>query len=150
MSVTDEDKVQRAVEAWVRKHGTPNQKARQREGLLPVDEILSAVRADLFEPALDAGFKKFTSFKAKRVCARHEDKVQFTVTDARTGMRLDPAQFDRLMALRGHMSKKATVLPRRHAAQCAVCAASAKATTALVTVDWHGRPLSREFSLEET
>lgn len=147
-------------------HGTPNQHERWLAKMLPEDELTALARTELFH-----GFDKYKRWKnigdaAAERDVRHtpvcdnddmpptyvfETKPTHDMThDQWEQMKLIQATAEAITKLHpwcidGGCTVRMT--PRAHVAKCARCARSVSYPTALVTVEWAGRTLTREYSL---
>lgn len=147
----------KAEREFVKAHGTDNQCERWMAGLLPEDELLAIVRAAAFRPFSE--FLRWKKLEASDV--RHErdcsgPDVRF-VTDEPGSLTHDEwAQFKKITlaisrANNGPLDKlgvKAIVTLVEHIGRCNNCAAEAFGRAANIRIEWLGRPLSREYTLE--
>lgn len=143
-----EDRKRQALRAAVSDWGSDVQRARQTEGLLSEDEALALVRERVFAPFAD--LERYRRLDGDEL--EHDDdcpdaRARFDVDSADA---LTDAQFLRLRAIRAAAPEGAEVEPRIHTASCGDCSARAVSrASALVTLDWHGHQLSREYALDE-
>lgn len=133
-----------AIHKWVKEHGTDSQKDRLKEGVLPDDEVLKDIRDDLFGDL--AEFDRYARLKAEDVCACDcVDNVDF-VTDNIVELSAD--QYDQFSVIRSNAPDSAKVEAKRHHGSCPNCTCDQVTRySALVTVEWNGYTLSREYAL---
>lgn len=130
---------------WISQHGTDSQKKRWKQGLLPEKEALDAVREEIFAPL--EGFTRYTRMKNADICecdcAEHVDFL----TDEMVS--LSAEQYEQWEEILNSLPKDGSAGLRRHHGMCPNCDCEAKTyMTALVTVDWQGIKLSREYVLD--
>jgi len=140
-------------------HGTPNQLERHLAGLLPEDELLGLVRGVLFAPF--AEYKRWIKLSPgdlmhRRGCRGGE--VTFTTCAAPD---LTDYEWSRYKVIRDavYAANLEAFKPYRaigevelveHVGVCSLCGSECSARSVSVRIEWAGRPLSREYSLEET
>jgi hypothetical protein len=139
-----------AVKAWIAEHA-PELAARHGEGLLPETELLERVRASVFAP-LDFDFKRHEKITAADIehgeCEDSEPKFSAVKAEELTG-----EEFECFTAIReaaSEMPQVTSVWPREHRGWCGRDNCDGGTTSrrsALVTVEWCGRRLSREYAL---
>jgi hypothetical protein len=155
----------REIETNAVKLGTADQKARWHAGVLPEDELLALARGELFklfdvkDVPKGGGILRWQMLKPDDV--RHErdcravKAVEFTVTSQVRLRRNEWFALNRITAIAAMASDHAwlkgqpgfTVTTRCHLARCAACHAEIDGISALVSVSWAGRTLSREYAL---
>jgi hypothetical protein len=143
--------------AFVKRHGTSNQYERLCVGLLPEAELLSLVRYELFLSF--APFRRWVKLEAGDV--RHErscsgGEVRFVTQEPGSLTHDEWSLFKQITnaidaansgVLNEHRTK-ATVSLVEHVGRCSVCPAETFGRAASVRIEWAGRPLSREYTLE--
>jgi hypothetical protein len=138
--------------------GTASQLERYDAGLLPDDELFALARTVLFAPF--AGFRRWVKLAPADLMHRrgcHGD-VAF---ETRSAPDLNAEEWAMFKTIRDvvfeandnvlrehHTSGDVSIV--EHAGTCAVCGAQVFARSASVRIEWAGRPLSREYSLEVT
>jgi hypothetical protein len=139
------------IVAWIVEHGSASMKAREAERLLPEKELLDAVREWLFAPLADfARYERLDDGDA-----RHADDcytgapIVYQTEDADE---LTEDEYERLGALRAvarWLAEPAEVQAREHRVMCKQrgCPAETLRRSVLVSIDWNGYPLSREYAL---
>jgi len=145
----------------VETRGTASQLARWFGGCLPERELCDIARDELFKPFADLPLRrKMTRFDIHGVAASCPlpDSVQWSVSSRPT---LLPEQWERLEQIRAaadtaaqhqwlRLSAPADVVQisvRSHSGVCGRCARVKVQQSALVTITWAGRTLSREYAL---
>lgn len=137
----------------------PELAGRYSEGLLSEAEMLSAIRDEAF-----AGLNAFPRYERLiaadlRGCNCYDDegcpcgepKAGFYVSDDVPS--LSQGGYETLLAIRAAAGDGAKVEPRSHRVYCARCDEAgepdgeAARLSVRVTIDWHGRKLSREYAL---
>lgn len=160
-ATVQDDLVRVAIGEWVRANGTDSQRARLAENLLPEKEALASIRADLFRPTEALGLRLYRFWEPGEVCINPENEhgaVAFATEKLTKGLTAE--QFEKLGVLRGVFKFESygakprpngveppTVELRVHFGACTRGDCKRSAVTALVTFDFYGRPLSREFIL---
>ncbi|MFZ3047158.1 MAG: hypothetical protein WA151_14700 [Desulfatirhabdiaceae bacterium] len=132
------------LSAWVVEHGTDNQKKRFKEGFLPEDEIVYAIRDQAFAPLADE--PRYEKLTKGDVCDSDEDwhhDVGFNVYDAD---KLSAEEFDKLESLRGIMPE-ATITPRMHIGECDECETRVRRVSFKVTMVVGELTLTREYGM---
>jgi hypothetical protein len=139
------------IKAWIAKHGSASMQAREAEKLLPEKELLHAVREWLFAPLADfARYERLDDGDA-----RHADDcytgapIAYQTEDADE---LTEPEYERLDVLRDaarRLAEPAEVQAREHRVMCRHqnCPAETLRRSVLVSIDWNGYPLSREYAL---
>lgn len=128
---------------------------RQRaDGLLDDEEALKVVRDVLF---YNIRCPRLRKLEDREFCAcvtqavplrgpRMPSRAQYGVsTEVKN---LSPDQYTTFRNVRTQAPAGASVVLRRHFGRCEACGRSKERLGILVTLDWHGRPLSREYGLE--
>jgi len=148
----------RSVEAaFVRNHGTDNQYERLTAGLLPEVELLSLARYELFLSF--APFRRWQKLEVGDV--RHDRScnggvVEFSTSTPGSLTHDEWSLFKQITgavdaanggALNGHRTN-ATLSIVEHVGRCLVCQAEAFGRAVNIRIEWAGRPLSREYTLE--
>lgn len=135
-----------AVAAMVRQHGSPADIGRLDDDLLPEEDALKIVRDELFKPlASRLRYDKLTRSNADHDDnCQYDENVTFDVTDAEE---LSAETWSALDSIRSVATDNMVVQPRVHTVICDNCDCVTKRFSALVTIDWHGRELSREYAL---
>ena len=139
------------LDCWLGEHGTTSQRLRRKQGFMPDDEILKLVRDQLFQPFDE--YPRFAPLKASDVDHSCEGQGEVNFSSCKPE-RLTDAEFSLLCEMRRTLNElhpgTDTVETRLHVAECSssYCPDVAVSKSALVTIDWHGRKLSREYSLE--
>jgi hypothetical protein len=147
----------KVVREFVLAHGSENQHERFMAGLLPEGELHALVRNHLFAP-----FKDFRRWeKLVHGNMRHDKSCSggATTFSTREPSELDAnewslyrqicrmADFANNASLRKH-GVTAVVSLVEHVGRCSVCPSETYGRAASVRIEWAGRPLSREYSLE--
>jgi hypothetical protein len=145
------------IEDEMLKRGTDNQRERWLAGLLPEAELLSLARYELFLPF--ASFRRWVKLDAGDV--RHERTcnggvVAFTTHTPGHLTHDEWSVLKRLttavsLANNGYLAESkvtATLTLVEHVGRCNVCAAEVFGRAANIRIEWAGRPLSREYTLE--
>jgi hypothetical protein len=143
-----------ALDAWLVEHGTATQVARRAAGFMPDKEIRDMVRAAIFAPLDDR--RPYHAMNSAEVAAEHESESvdnpepKFETLDKSDGIAITDEQWAEVEALRAALPGS-DVEPRIHRGFCncddSECKGEVRRPTALVTVNWHGTTLSREFLL---
>lgn len=136
------------IAAWVEAHGTENQKARHKDGLLPDNEIIDAIRSEAYTGL--KGFPRYDKMKASDVCEGYDDydgdthyhDVDFDVETADT---LTADQYDRLQEIKKAAPKDATVEARIHTGKCDECETEEARIGFMVRVKVGELDFSREY-----
>jgi hypothetical protein len=136
--------------AWVAERGTDSQRARLAAGVLPIVEVMAAVRAETFA-ALDDGTPRYERLAREDMATPDEGDCEHGDPnyDADTATELTEAQFAALSAIKAAAPAGSIVQARIHTASCDDCKKTTSRYSALVTVDWHGTELSREYALPD-
>jgi len=142
---------------FVKVYGSENQYERMRAGLLPEDELLALARYELFLSF--ASFRRWEKLNANDV--RHErncngGEVKFATTTPGSLTHDEWATFKQITAavdaanggvLNGERVS-ATISLVEHVGRCSVCNAETFGRAVNIRIEWNGRPLSREYTLE--
>ena len=152
------DRVTHQVLHMVRDLASDNQRERFAAGLLPEDELLSLARYELFLPF--ASFRRWDKIDAREV--KHERgcsgsaEIRF-VTQKPANLTHDEwamlkaittavgAANNGILAAHGCTASVELV---EHVGRCNGCAAEIFGRAASIRIEWAGRPLSREYTLE--
>jgi len=145
------------VDLMLQGHGTDSQRERYAARLLPEDELLALARAQLFAPF--ASFRRWEKLQLQDV--RHERTcsggvVAFATSPPDSLTHDEWSTFKRTLtaidaANAGHLrwhgvTAEATLV--EHVGRCSVCAAEVFGRAVNIRIEWAGRPLSREYTLE--
>ena len=149
-------------------HGSENQRERWTAGLLPEDELLALARSVLFAPF--ASFPRWQKLLHQDV--RHDKSCSggAITFDTRKPADLTHDEWALYKKISGvaiehayqlHQIRKAaggepyqltgvTCVPSivEHVGRCSICPAECFGRAANIRIEWAGRPLSREYSLE--
>ena len=147
----DEEKLRAAtIDEWVATNGTENQKGRHALRLLPKDEVLNAIRADLFLPLIDLPkYEKITCKEISCSCEHYAPECEFF---AGAADEVGPADYDALAAVKKLLPGAAVEL-RKHAGYCKTCYQNdlddgqVTRMSMLVTVSHGGHTFSREYGV---
>jgi hypothetical protein len=139
-------------------HGNLNQMERHLAGLLPDDELLTLARGVLFAPF--TAYKRWIKLSPGDLMHRRGCRgvVSFTTHSAPD---LTAEEWSRYKTIRDavHAANGGVLKPYgalgevelvEHVGTCAPCGAECSARSVSIRIEWAGRPLSREYSLEET
>ena len=143
--------------AFVKAYGTDNQYERLIAGLLPEAELLALARYELFLSF--APFRRWEKLEVGDV--RHDRScnggvVEFSTSTPGSLTHDEWSLFKQITgavdaanggALNGHRTN-ATQSLVEHVGRCSVCHAEAFGRAVNIRIEWAGRPLSREYSLE--
>lgn len=151
----DERRIERE---FVSAHGSANQNERWIAGLLPHDELLALVRAQLFSPFV--AFRRWQKIEPNDV--RHErgcsgGEIHFFTQKPSHLTHDEWSMFKKITTavdaangsgalVRHHV--QATIELVEHVGRCNTCSAELFGRAANIRVVWAGRPLSREYNLE--
>jgi hypothetical protein len=132
-----------AIQTWVQHHGTPELRTRFAEGELTEDEVYLEIRRDVFAP-LDgfARFQRITWRDFGPDCGCTDEDVAVEAAHD-----LDDAQCAVLRAVVGAAPEGAHVHPRVHVGRCGEQVI--RRWSVKVTLDWHGRSLTRVYALPD-
>lgn len=143
---------QRQLQSWIADHGTESQRERFAESVLPEDELKQALRDHLFA-TLDEipRYERLTKSDVYAAC--HDDDVciegnpcEFRAADT---SELSEAEYEALKCVRALAPQGATVIARIHSGGFETESEwRIHRLAALVTVEFCGYTLSREYSLE--
>jgi len=143
----------------LRDHASENQRERYAAGVLPLDELANLARAVLFAPFAEAKrWSKLAAWNVRHAPA-HVVTQDLVTYEARIGALLRGPEWDALKRINA-MLDRANEHPwlvrsgqrfalelRTHTATCSVCKKTCGQPSALVSVVWADRPLSREYAL---
>lgn len=168
MNAFDRNGVPDNLTTWLElealKGGTDNQRDRWAHQLLPEDELTALARAELFSGFSDLKrWKNISELEADNAI-NHADAcyddgptikfgtepAEFMTHDEWESYKLIQTAIDHVTnshpwCLNADVTFKFAT--RRHVATCQVCKKAVRFSTALVTAQWAGRTLSREYSL---
>lgn len=143
-----------AEEALIARY--PELAGRWKEGLLPEQELIDVARGDLFEPL--ARFSRFERLRGTDLddldmdgrcdAAGYHVRIKFAVDDGgKCGLTDD--EYQELQAIREICARmpRAHLQLRTHTVECE-CSRLSRVSV-LITVDWAGRRLSREYGLSK-
>ena len=134
-----------ATAAWIAVHGTESQRARFAEGLLPEQEMWGAIRDEVFSSITSPRYERMVGGDIEHDNDCPDPRAAYGVNPLAA---LDADQYARLVQIRRVAPAGATVAPRLHYASCGDCSvARVERASVLVTLDWFGRELSREYAL---
>jgi hypothetical protein len=142
---------------FVKVYGSENQYERLLSGLLPEAELLALARYELFLSF--ASFRRWQKLEAGDV--RHERScnggvVTFSTSAPGSLTHDEWATFKQITAavdaanggvLNGE-KVSATISLVEHVGRCSVCPAETFGRAVNIRIEWAGRPLSREYTLE--
>lgn len=137
-----------SLDKWIKDHGDDNQKERHREGLLPEEEALEAMRESFFDPLENN--ERYSAIRKTEACdcGCYEDVVFDNRAAAGTAPGLTATQFEKLKEIRELAPKGAAIETRMHIAKCDECdCAPVHRPSARVTLVWQGWTLTREYLL---
>ena len=158
----------KALAAWVETFGSAELKLALTAGTLREPDALEQLRMQLFAP-LDTCVYRYMQISKRSVkdcqCTRQSDTSRAIKFDAQD-VELNPGAVSgstrvfltlnetmRLEELKTLVPTGYNVRPRVHFAWCEYCFqhdqvdGEVRRASVLITVDWHGRPLSREYAL---
>jgi hypothetical protein len=140
------------------KRGTGNQRERHAAGLLPEDELLALARSVLFAPF--AWFDRWEKIKPSDVHhAACGGLAEFSTRKAPSLLAREWSMFQTILDTSYHAndgilndlgSQPCQVEIVEHVGYCSTCGFEVVGRAASVRIQWAGRPLSREYSLEMT
>lgn len=137
-------------------HGTSNQRERWTADLLPEDELLTIVRAVLFEPFVS--FRRWQKLfpqdvKHDKSCSggaivfRTRSPDDLTAGEWAIYQEIGRAAHGQ-HKLFAHYGANFLVELIEHVGACTVCPAEVFGRAASIRIEWAGRQLSREYSLD--
>jgi hypothetical protein len=154
-----DDKHERAVLRMINRHASENQRERFAAGLLPEDEMLGLVRFELFKPF--ASFRRWEKLEHQDL--RHERGILCptygVVYETREPSVLTHDEWSIFKKITTAM-RAANIGPLsehdvtasaslvEHVGHCNTCGAEAFGRSVNIRIEWAGRPLSREYTLE--
>ena len=142
-------KKKEAIAEWVAAKGTPSQKERLAENLLPDEEIITAMRDEIFRP-LDA-FPRYQKIKASDVCTcDYGDYGEYCDCDfwAADKKEATEEEFRKMKQIRTLMPN-AVVTLREHGGNSERCDNEFYRSGILVSVNTGAFQFSREYGVEE-
>jgi hypothetical protein len=137
--------------AWIREYGTPSQKARHDEGVLPEAELLDAVRDWAFAPFTD-WLNSYDRITASDI--EHHDECEGDDCEFSVGVldEMTEAEYGQLLLVR--QAAATAPLPlvieaRYHKGWCDGCPGEdmVERSSVRITATWGGRKISREYAL---
>lgn len=150
-----------AIAAFIGQHGDEAAKGRLKDNLLGRNDALDLIRQHLFA-SLDnvtvttAGHESET-YSLPRYNRLRVSDIEHNVdcSDGSTGSwstheaeSLSAHEWLELQTIRKVVPEGATVEPKMHAGVCDACDGTARRLGVLVTINWHGRKLSREYACD--
>lgn len=133
-----------ALHKWIEKNGSESQKQRFKEGLLPEQEIVTAIEETLFE-SLDS-YEKYVRIQKEEACACSCFEDVARTVEMLTS--LTDAQFELVGEIRSEAPKSADISLRLHHAKCKSCVcAGIDRSSVRVSMDWNGCQMVREYLL---
>ena len=154
----DERRIERQ---FIQAYGSENQYERFMAGLLPDDELFALVRRHLFAP-FDGEFKRWGrgSGRLSVFDVRHEPtcsggEIRFFTQDVGSLTHDEWSIFKKITIAVSRENNGslhaaglvAQVTPIEHVGRCTVCGAEVHGRAAHIRIEWAGRPLSREYTL---
>lgn len=153
------DNLRAYLEQTAISRGDASQQERYAAGVLPDAELVGLARTELFDPFVI--FPKRIKMKAEWIQHhRPHDILLETVAFATAPLAtFDPEtwktikRFDKVVEIAtAHPWMTAagatfTLEAREHTAQCTICKATRRQRSVLISTEWAGRPLSREYAL---
>lgn len=135
-----------AIDAWVAEYGDESVRARHAEGLLPRAELLAAVRDQVFVDLSE--LPRYVRLRADDVAHDNDCPYDADLTfEASEVEALSAETYAALLVVRERAPEGATVTPRVHVGSCDACSGRIERYSALVSLDWYGIRLSREYTL---
>lgn len=135
-----------ALAAWVAERGTPSQKERYAENLLPEEELLASLRQYLFAPLSE--FDRYRKLKKDDFCECQygNGDVSYEVEKAES---VGPEAFEKVKAIRqaakGIEGAEVTILA--HTGTCSECEERITRLSARVQIPFAEDVFSREYAL---
>ena len=138
----------------LRYEGSNHLREQRKEGLMDDEQALVLIRDDLFGRIKAPRLRKLedrefcacptvaTPIRGPRMPSRADYGV---TTEVKT---ITPDQYLMLRAIRTTAPAGAQVVLREHWGHCRACGRDKRRVGVLVSLEWHGRPLSREYGLE--
>lgn len=160
MHVVDRQRTDLELDAL--QEASENQQERYAAGMLPEDELLTIVRAELFKTLADTGVPRWNLSRERPAMAaklRHEGCTSAPMLhyETTTADELYAGEWDTLRRVRtaattisGHPWLRrggVVVEPLTHWVTCPVCGAEVCRSFAKVTISWATRTLVREYAL---
>jgi len=144
-AIAKEQRKVNQIKAWVEANGTENQKLRYKDGFLPDQEIIDAIRAEVYAP-LDV-FNRYKKLTKSDVCEGEDEydrhDVSFDVEDAE---HLSADQYDALLKIKEAIPT-ATIEPRIHTAKCDDCETEVTRIGFMVRLTVGDFEFSREYGM---
>jgi hypothetical protein len=148
-----------ALTAFVAQHGTPVQSSRRVDGLMSDEEALKLLRDSVFAPIGAPKYVRLSADDVDHVGDDYEKDAAFGTSDDKDDVSpaLTDAEYLALQQIRTEAKgiPGATVTSRVHEGwcscksdECDVDKSTVRRASALVTVTWNGRELSREYALK--
>lgn len=143
-----------ALTALITEHGSDNQRARHARGVLPEKEALKLVRGVVFKP-LDDVFPRYVKIKGEDIrpsCkCDGEGDLRYDVAEVKemdADLWENVKRFEELAAAK---APNLTLELKQHHGYCAhkACPHGLVRYSALVSLNWFGLDLSREYSLDD-
>lgn len=150
---------EKAKEAWLLEHGTPNQLERFKRGLLPDCELRNALRDFLFKAAVDLGYMYITTLDFGFFKVPHTDYCEVTGEEFTPEFAFDPKttisdkEFEALKAFE-KLFPKAEVGIGVAWGYCSECNGGDNddelhIDVLRVAIEWHGEELYRFYRLSD-
>ena len=133
------------IDAWVAGKGTENQKGRHALGLLPQDEVLDAMRDEVFE-ALES-FPRYEKIKKKDLEHAEYCDIRGITCDVSDAAALTAEQYDQFAAIQKAAPQGAHSAALEHECECSECDAKLTRTSARVGVTIGAFTFTREYAL---
>ena len=158
-AVKIKDRREPAVLRMINHHATDNQRERFAAGLLPEDELLSLARFELFKPFMT--FRRWVKLEHGDV--RHDgdrmcppQSVEYTTHEPAVLTHDEWATFKKITSEVSRANSEylaehgvaAIASLVEHVGRCINCGAEAFGRSVNIRIEWAGRPLSREYTLE--
>jgi hypothetical protein len=154
------------LESEALKHGTVNQRERWAAKLLPEDELTALARKEIFSPFESLKRWRNLSQREADLAIKHNDACQlqapvtfvslddvdFLTADEWKVYKLVQACVDATMGAHSWCTDGGCEVSFKlggHLATCTVCNKAIRFATAMVTVQWAGRTLTREYTLTD-
>ncbi len=138
--------IERQLTEWVAEKGTDNQKGRLELGLLPEDEIIDAIRDEVFAP-IDVRREKYHKIQSSDVCECDYGDTCHVEFDSGELNEMSPEAYEGFTVIKELAPEGATLEPRYHSATAEYCGAERYYETVLIKVTVGVLDLSREYYL---